>query len=1396
MQHEPVDGAPHIRKKIFAELECSQQLDQYIQQILHNHKNDQSGVLISGYSGTGKTFFIENYLDRFARVHPVLIARHYQQHERIPYYGFKYGIADHVSKIYNQFSRKEFEHFSRSLKNHLGDSFPLLLDYIPELSLITGQPPASQRSMLTVENQLYALFKRLFEFFAEYSGKCVFFFTDDLQWMDASGINLLKYLLLNLRSTQFVWIGACRAPGDHAGALKQLDEELGLNKRRIEKIFLKGFAEGEVMNFLEISLGGRCHQELVNVCYKLSGGNASHLQVLIESLRAADLIRYEEGQWSCDRREVEIRYAGKNTERILLAHMKALSPSAHEVMCIMACMGRFDKRTILDWLAGDDAFLEKILAEVVDAGLLTRDDNEVHFSDQHIGEMIYNELEKRERIALHYRIATVSYRRGIDQLTSTQFILMVSNFNQAIDLLKAEGKFRMAAELNYRAGKISQKENALEQARYFFKMSSDLLKECPWDEVFDQILPVYMERAKVEYLLGEYDLAEIHLDYLLERIPGAVDRAHIFQLKITINNHLGRYLKVVKILKESLAELGLELPLGEPQLIEEVANLKALLALQESGEQAESRVTQLDIDARQAILKLLYVGGMGLHHTSDVLMRWAALQIILCSGVQSISGVKAIGCVSYGRMLIISGEIDKGLEFGLKGIQINDALNDVSLRCRVYGVYAFYIQPWKRPFEESYPLLAKAMTAGERSGDLIGLYIVKTHRLNLHLMAGVPLKDLPQLDFEESYQGRELTYYITHYQKSLLQFLMDESPVFAMPRQKPAWLAGELTIQEEKFYRNYVWARYYFLFGHYELAAFSAQEADANRKLQEGSPLLPANHFIWFLSMTQNWIHYPAATRKELKGKLDEIASLFNLWQTHGPANYQPAWHLIQAEYARIEGDHAAAIAGFAQSASCAGTNLYHFAVTQELWAKYLLGIPGEEHKAGYHLSEAIRGFSEWGAVAKTRQLMRQYEAIVPYTALTQRNLHDDIDIETIQYELSGDMEVESLIKKLMVLLLRISGSTHVVVELVNDSGDRILSDELSLLLVQEEKGSANTTSLASRFPASLILRALKSHDTIIVNDLAAETGIRDLEGMHERGVRSFAMLPVTINGHLSMVIYLENTFAEGWYIAERVRWARIAANQGAVIIENARIHERSVRLNQDLRKEMSEKERLATVIEAQKDAHLRALVQTQDAERKRIAGDLHDSLGSLLSTVKLRFNGLQDDFGKNIPEKFERFKDTIKMLDDAIDELRQISHNMLPVSLRRFGLKAALENFVEQVNASQRLETRLQILGLERRLPEDVEVAGYRICQELVQNVIKHANASSIHIQVIDHRDALNIIVEDNGKGMLKNEVAKGFGFTTIQAKVDLFKGSFDIESQPGKGAMILVDLPLTSPA
>lgn len=1385
MEEVPTLGMqPKLR--IFSEMECSHMLSDYVLQVGKNENADLSGILVSGHMGTGKTFFVEHFLQKFEPQHAILIARHYQQHESIPYYGFKYSISDYLSKIYSTSTKSEFQHFSKSLKDFLGDSFPLLLDYVPELSVISGiKSWSAQRSLLTIENQLYSLFKNLFEFLANYYHKPVLFFTDDLQWIDASGTNLLKYLLLNVSSEKLIWIGAYRAPLGNQSFLHQFVDELHLKNKIIENIVLKGLSLKEVAQSLVLMLGGTCHPALINICYKLTDGNPSHLQALLDSLKQKELIWYADDRWCCDAAQVEKLYGGQNPERIVLDNVKKLSVQAYEVIYLIACLGRFNKDILLKWLDGKVSVMTSLLNEACKTGLLEQDDKEVRFVEMHIGEMIYNDLSPGRRSELHYKLAELFYSIGTENLNSTNIVLMTKSYNQSLERIRENGEFEKVAMLNYRAGKILEQDRSLDQARYFYKMSAELLNECSLESVREQVYTIYMDRARIEYFLGEYDLAEIHLDYLLERITDPLKRAKVFEQKITINNHLGRYQKVVHIVKEILAELGLELPLAEEKLLRELNKLKEILHDRENGKETRALSNGLHLEYDEAIIKLLYIGGMGLHHTSDVLMRWAALQIMLRPVKNNVSVVKAIGYVSYGRMLIISGDIEKGYEFGVKGVGINNELNDVSMRCRVYGVFAFYIQPWKKAFSESKILLNEAMRAGGEAGDLIGMYILKTHTLNLHLIAGLPLKGLSQWNFDESYPGTELTYYITLYQKNLVKFLQGETAVFSMPRQHPSSLAAKLTLQEEKFYRNYVWGKYYFLFGHYELAAEVAKEAHSNRKLQEASPLLPANLMIWFLSITQNWNNHKSELYEGLEIKVKAILKSFDFWQHHAPSNYKASYQLMSAEWKRIEGKEKKALALYQESLDGAGSNIYHWAITHELLGKFLLTNPSKRKEAVHHLSESITGFYTWGAIAKAKQLYQQFQAILPKLHPAQ----EDMDIETIQYELSGDLEVTSLVKKLMVLLLRISGSTHVVIELIDNTGERILYDDLSLLN-GIQKGEHKKEKIKTSIPVSMILLALKSENIVVVNDVDSEKGLRHQQSIYDRGVQSFMILPVTINGHLPMVIYLENVFAKDWYVEERVKCVRIAANQGAIILENARIHEKSIRLNEEIRKEMAEKEHLTTVLESQKDAHMKALVLTQDNERKRIAGDLHDSLGSLLSSVRLRFNGLQEAFENKVPEKATKFNDTLRLLDESIHELRKIAHNMLPVSLSRFGLESALHTFIQHINSSEQLDVDLQILGLEERLPEQIEVVAYRICQELVQNVIKHAQASQMQIQIIHHQDSLNIIVGDNGKGMDVKGIASGFGFDTIRSKVALYKGTFEIDSQLGKGSMILVDL------
>ncbi|WP_215223243.1 AAA family ATPase [Echinicola shivajiensis] len=1355
-------------------------LEKHIQHIASGKNANQSGILLTGPIGTGKSYLIEQFLlQHDADQYLILNIKHHQQRKNIPYAGLKMGIGDFLRKVYNEMDQGTFNEFSIGLRSKLGAYFQLLHDYIPELNLLKGtdlKTPSAPNPK--IENQLYPLFKIFFEFLSDFFNKTLIFFTDDLQWMDGSSVNLLHYLIVNIPTEKLIWIGASRDSKKNTLRVNQLVESLNYDNKHLEIISLTGFNREQTQSFLEEILEAPIAQSLGQVCHQLSAGNPSYLQVLVDSLKNANLIAKKDVFWEGNLDQINEQYQGRNSQNILSTRLDKLTAPSMEMLFIMSCLSSSNKKTLLTLFSKGEKELIASIQETTDAGLIEFHEGKLRFTETYMAEVIYERIPEEEKSSIHYKIAKEALSSPQEKLDNTQTVIAAQHLNQALNKVKQQGETLLCAKLNLKAGKIHLKDHAYEQARHFLKVSADLFNELPWEMVQDQFCETFMERAKVEYYLGEYDLAEIFLDHLLERLLDPLNRAEAFVLKITINNHLGRYRKVLRILGEILLELGLSLPKDEASFRKEIESLTNRL---DRNQVISLDETNIHSGKQNAILKLLYVGGMALHHTSDIMMTWAALQIIHRSQGSQNPAVKSIGYVSYGRMNIIAGDIEKGYEFGQKGLQFNQELNDLEYRCRAYGVFAFYIQPWKKDFRQSRNLLIEGMEAGRLSGDLIGLYILKTHLFNLQLLSGTPIKSLLEYEFEESYPGRELTYYITHYQKSLIQYLCGANAFFSIPRQQPSWLAAELTIQEERFYRNYVWARYYFLFGHYDQAFSCARDARNNQKLQEGSPLVPANLILLFLSISQNWNNFPSNSKPALIEELNHILSLVEKWNKHAHENYASAYYLLNAEWGRLNNIEKDSINfNFQQAIEKSGNNHYERALAHELWGKYLLS-QNKLEKATDQLLMAVNAYQEWEGRAKAEQLIQQYTFLLNHLGVKMT----EMDIETLLRELSGELESKPLTKKLMVMLLRVSGSTKTVIQWIEKSGEVIDQASHSLLPMAENQDDANL-----QIPSGLMLMAHRTQSPLVINDLESETNFSEVKELRKQAVHSMMILPININGYLSMVVYLENRFVKDLYQDPAIKWIRIVSNQGGMIIENARTHEKTLKLNEEIRREMEEKERLSSMIENQKNNHLKDIIQTQEDERKRIAGDLHDSLGSLLSTIKMRFNSIQES-AKSGPSNV-LFKDTLDKMDEAIEEVRRIAHNMSPVSLRRFGLASALQTLIEQINLSGKMEAHVQVLGLEERLSEQIELTIYRICQELVNNSIKHSKASTLHLQLINHLDSLNITVEDNGIGMDPKNQNSGFGLHGIEAKVQMLNGQFMIESQPGKGCLAVIDIPI----
>lgn len=204
------------------------------------------------------------------------------------------------------------------------------------------------------------------------------------------------------------------------------------------------------------------------------------------------------------------------------------------------------------------------------------------------------------------------------------------------------------------------------------------------------------------------------------------------------------------------------------------------------------------------------------------------------------------------------------------------------------------------------------------------------------------------------------------------------------------------------------------------------------------------------------------------------------------------------------------------------------------------------------------------------------------------------------------------------------------------------------------------------------------------------------------------------------------------------------------------------------------------------------AVLKGEEQERTRLAKDLHDGLGGMLSGIKYTLNDMKGNLIMT-PDNAQSFERSIDMLDSSIREMRRVAHNMMPEALVKFGLDTAIRDVCNDINKSGALHVTYQSIGLETaQVDQTKSVTIYRIIQELLNNAMKHAAAKNVLVQVSHTNNQLAVTVEDDGKGfdpsILKR--SKGIGWSNIQNRVEFLKGKWDVDSRPGKGTSVNIEM------
>ncbi|MBL4755672.1 MAG: tetratricopeptide repeat protein [Flavobacteriales bacterium] len=409
------------------------------------------------------------------------------------------------------------------------------------------------------------------------------------------------------------------------------------------------------------------------------------------------------------------------------------------------------------------------------------------------------------------------------------------------------------------------------------------------------------------------------------------------------------------------------------------------------------------------------------------------------------------------------------------------------------------------------------------------------------------------------------------------------------------------------------------------------------------------------------------------------------------------------------------------------------------------LNIIGSVYSNWGNYPKALQYLNRASKQAKANNLMALYIKITTNLAIVTRNLNQYEGTKS-KYDLAQEKEEAAYIAKIETKNLLIKEEVSEFLTRITKLDVENQNKELKLKVQQDE---FNNTLLINRYESE------QNEKKILL--LSKEKEISTLEiRQQEAEIRKQRMILGTL------IILMVLVLALAFLLYNRMRMRQKA------------------RLNEHLLK--------------QNEIRLKTIVETQEKERQRIARDLHDGLGQQLAGLKINLSGLNKHRDTISLDKQNIFDASIERVDEVCVELRNIAHQMMPRALSVAGLVPAIEDLLQQLLGTSQLKYNFEAQKVEK-LPEHMEIGVFRVVQELINNILKHAKAQEISVQLFRNRDHLVLIVEDDGIGIKSGESdKKGIGLMNISARVQALNGSYSFDSGPNAGTVTNIRIPLSA--
>ena len=1199
-------------------------------------------LLLSGPSGVGKTALVRSVYQEIAQAGRGLLlsGKHDQLGRSVPYAALAQAFGGLMSSLAAS-PKPVFEVWRARLGRALGPLARVIADVVPELEWLLGPlPPVPVVPTEMTYNRIKLSWIEFVRAVTDASPPLVLFL-DDLQWVDPASLELLKTLLTDVGRKNLLVIAAFRDNEVEAGhPLWTLIEAVAKSGIATPRLTVGALDLPSVQMWLAVTLSAEPERvrRLAETLFEKTRGNPFFLgQLLLELYRQKRVRRnLEDGQWQWDQDAVERAAVTDNVVELMRSKVVELPDRTQQLLGQAACAGHSFSLGELIVLTGlDPSQVAQELWSALLAGLLIPSDGQYReaqalaqapqsakldaryrFLHDRVQQAFYERVAEEQRARTHLQIGRRLQKMFEQQGGSNQKQLeLVRQLNLGAGALETGAERKELARLDLQAAKAAKANGSYRLQAALVEQAQLLLGEQAWHEEPQLSVELLLERIEADFMLREFEQVHKQAQALLALPLPALPRLAAQELRVRTCLAAGQYGEGERLGLAALAEQGITYP--------ETNDARIALALELITEcdawldrhperfgamPADSSPEHLLCDALEAAMMLCAGLGSG-----------PALAVL--SMVRNVKQATERGALTPVTPLFITelgsakaallGEYQGGVRWTREGEQAATRLAspmfpECSFLCGVSTVYEL-------PAEQSRKYYQAALRVATASGSFQGTgWGLLGELFYADFWPGRPLEQVAETELAQRDKMTRAGDAVGQHSMALLASYTTfvRTPHSSRAAPDGDWLTassrsflalGDGIVAELARIQE---AHLFLAFGEASRALERAEEAERFSPIIYALPPVTDIPLWRGLSAAKCWS--PTLAQPEqtaLSATLTRSIERFRYFAKGCAENFLHKLRLLEAEQARLHGQIAEAMAKYDEAITLARREgfLHIEALASQFCAEFYLAA-GRERIAALYLQEARAAYSRWGALALVAHLEAKYSRLFQSSApaagadraaptlITDTTGNAQLDVGTVvraAQALSSELDPARVVGRLMELVLQTAGAQQGV--LVLNAGD-VLSvvARLSVEGARIETGLPEPLAHSLGVAATVVEFVARSREPVVLSDAHSDKQFGSDPYLTQHAVRSLLALPLTHQGRLVGVLYLEHRDAPSAFPPARVALLSVLASQAAIAVENARLYsnveaqvralqarnQEIVQLNEELRRQIEQRSR------------------------------------------------------------------------------------------------------------------------------------------------------------------------------------------------------------------------------